>query len=280
MRVYAHAKINCALNVVGKRSDGYHELDMLMQSVSLYDVLNLSEAPRFSARCGTRPLGADDLIVRAANAYFQSTGLNSDVSINVQKNIPAMAGLGGGSADAAGVLLGLERMFAPLGARERNAIALSLGADVPFCLMGGLARARGIGEKLRPLSPPVYALLLLKPSGGVSTAEVFRTLTLPCPRADVDAAEAALPGGVHSLAPHLANALEPRATELLPEIAVIKSWLLSHGALGASMTGSGSCVYGLFASLDAAAEVQKQAPRQWWSAAVQTCAQGVEIVEE
>ena len=178
MIVEARAKINWTLEIKGVRPDGYHLLDMLMQPVTLSDELTLIPAEGISLRCESGPgIPCDrrNLAWRAAEALRRETGCGLGVDILLRKRIPSGAGLGGGSADAAAVLLGLNRLWHLGLTRERlESIGLTLGADVPFCVRGGLTRVEGIGEKLESLGqvPPLH-LVILQPCEGLSTAEIY-----------------------------------------------------------------------------------------------------------
>lgn len=256
MRVNAFAKINWTLDIVRKRPDGYHDLDTLMQSISLHDTLEIERSDSIEVRvdCAGVPNGTANLAHKAARAYFAAAGIDGGADIHITKEIPSAAGLGGGSTDAAAVLCALEQLYAPLGEKKLREAAVSIGADVTFCLFGGLARATGIGEILEPHAAGKIWLLLVKPESGVPTAEVFSRLSLPPkrrPKTD-EALDALKSGDVQKLPSCLFNALEPVAAEMAPEILEIKAALIQKGALGASMTGSGSCVFGIFESEDKA----------------------------
>lgn len=249
----APAKLNLTLDVLGRRADGYHELCSIMASASLYDEIDLAPAREISLTwegCMPAPRPEKNTAYLAARAFFAQTGQACRIHIN--KRIPGQAGLGGGSADAAAVLRGLQRLYGGIEDEALFSLARAIGADVPFCLLGGCALAEGIGEKLTPLPAPQLHLVLLKGRGGVSTPALFRSLALPLPHPDTPAALAALSGPAERLAPFLQNALEGPATSLLPEIGRLKARLLAAGALAAFMTGSGACVAGLFPSESAA----------------------------
>ncbi len=257
IEVAARAKINWTLDILGKRADGYHELDMLMQTVTLADTLLLGEADELSLTIGRgvrmRP-NEDNLVLRAARALAQHAGISRGAAITLEKRIPIGAGMGGGSADAAGVLVGLNALWGlGLGMDALERIGLTLGADVPFCVRGGLARATGVGEQLTPLNiaRPIW-LVSVQPCRGLSTRDVFGTFRLdavdPAVRPDNDAAAAALAqGDLAALAHSMGNVLEPVAVSLRPEIGEALARLRALGAIHAQMTGSGSAVYGIFA---------------------------------
>ena len=243
---YAYAKLNLTLGVLARRADGYHSLDTLMQSVSLYDTVSAERAGDILVTAVGMRLPYDNTVRRAAERYCALVG--GGAHIRVIKRLPSRAGMGGGSADAAAALRCLDALYGRLDEETIGRIALSVGADVPFCLHGGLCRAQGIGEALTPLAAAKKMYFVVaKPARGVSTRALFSALTLPRALPDTGAAMAALArGDLPALGKLLTNALQPPAAALVPEIGAIREALLSAGALGASMTGSGSAVFGLF----------------------------------
>lgn len=255
MVVKARAKVNLSLDVTARRSDGYHELDMLVQSVSLYDIIKVERGRGLQLR-GDMARSRDNLCARAALAYCGAFDLPPDFTITLQKHIPLCAGLGGGSADAAAVLYCLER-FCQKAGDKLPLLALQVGADVPFMLTGGFARAKGVGEALTHyLSPRMYFVGLM-PETGASTKAVFSQFSLEKKGVSPDTdglLAAVLAGDLPAAAQRMQNVLEPVTTALLPEILQLKKALLGQGALAAIMTGSGSLVYGLFENKTAAAK--------------------------
>lgn len=241
-------KINWSIRVLGKRADGYHELDMLLNSVDLYDevTLTLSDRPGVRLSCPGAPEGPDNLAWRAAGLLLPE-GLGVDIAI--AKGIPLAGGMAGGSADAAAVLLGLNRLLGgPRSPRELAELGLSLGADVPFCLAGGCQRAQGVGERLTPVDLPAYHLVLLGSGATLSTARVFGALTPPYAPGDIGAVAAALAAGdAGGAAAVWFNALEAASLPLCPAVGRAMDDLLAAGAVGARMSGSGPTVFGLFA---------------------------------
>lgn len=249
----ACAKVNLTLGVTGRRSDGYHTLDSLMVTTDLCDDVTVTRCREVIVTCTGMFLPYRNTLRAAAERYRALTGRGA--RIHVYKRIPAEAGLGGGSADAAAVLRGMQRLYGEAEERDLYDIALRVGADVPFCLQGGLCRAQGVGEVLTPfrLGAPLH-LVLAKPAAGVSTRALFERLNLPQPLPDTARAMAALScGDVRALGPLLCNALQAEAEALVPEIGTLRQRLLALGALGACMTGSGSAVFGLFETPEAAA---------------------------
>jgi 4-diphosphocytidyl-2-C-methyl-D-erythritol kinase len=242
----AYAKLNLTLGVLYKRSDGYHALDSIMQSIDLFDTVTIERAGDVLVTSTGMLLPYDNTVRRAAERYRALTGRGAH--IRVEKRIPAEAGLGGGSADAAATLLGMLQLYGEADEPTLMELGAAVGADVPFCMRGGLQRAEGIGELLTPLNGMELFFVVAKPEQGVSTKRLFSMLKLPRKMPDTTACIAALAGGnPAALAPLLYNALEEPATELSPEIGAVKQTLLDAGALNASMTGSGSAVFGLFA---------------------------------
>ena len=272
MLLSARGKINWALAVTGRREDGYHTLDMLLQSVTLEDGLEILPAESLTLQVsGPQRVtaGENNLILKAAALLAERTGCRRGAFFKLTKRVPMGAGMGGGSADAAAALLGLNLMWElDLPQEELEAIALKLGADVPFCLRGGLARAQGVGERLRSMAgPPVFHLAVTQPGRGLSTPAVFAgfdALDQTPPNPDADAVEQALAKrDPHLLARAMGNALEPAAIRVCPRILDAIQAMEHYGALRAQMTGSGSAVIGLYADEDAAARAV-QALRHIW----------------
>ena len=261
----APAKVNLTLDILGKRPDGYHDLKMVMQTVSLYDTVTVTEtageAVSVSVDRGDLPAGQDNIAWKAADVFFRRTGLpRRGLAIALQKRIPAQAGMAGGSADGAAVLRVLRRLYAPeLPLTELEDMAAEAGSDVPFCVRGGTVLAEGRGERLYDLPPlPACWLALCKPSFGLSTPALFGRVRMPelKYRPDHNAMEQALAAGdLPSVARQLANVFEEVLTaEEAREIRTIEETLLAHGALGAVMTGSGPTVLGLFSQQTRAEE--------------------------
>lgn len=271
MRVKARAKINWTLDITGRREDGYHLMDMLMQPVTLCDDLELLPQAEITLRItGTRMIPEDrrNLAWRAAEALRDATGYAGGAAIHVHKRIPSGAGLGGGSADAAGVLWGLNQLWGTgLTLAELERIGLTLGADVPFCLRGGLARVGGIGEEIRSLAgAPSWPLVIVQPCRGLSTGAVFGAYhAAECvTRPDTDGAERALlSGNLPALVPCLGNALEGVSCAQRPAIGEAIDALLSLGAAGARMSGSGSAVFGVFADGETARCAANELKARW-----------------
>jgi len=241
----AYAKINLTLGVLYKRTDGYHALDSVMQTIDLFDSVTVERASDIVVTSTGMLLPYDNTIRRAAEHYRALTGRGAQ--IRVVKRIPAEAGLGGGSADAAATLNGLQKLYGEVDEKTLYEIGASVGADVPFCMRGGTQRAEGIGEVLTPLRGMKLHFVVAKPKEGVSTKKLFSLLKLPRTMPNTTACMRALSeGNLDALSPLLYNALEEPAIELVPEIGLVKETLLLAGARAASMTGSGSAVFGVF----------------------------------
>jgi 4-diphosphocytidyl-2-C-methyl-D-erythritol kinase len=253
----APAKINLFLRVVGRRPDGYHELHSLMCAVALYDRLVLQMgSPRNEIACTPAGLPGDEtnLALGAATRFNQALVAETrlvplNVSIHLTKRIPVGAGLGGGSSDAAAVLKGLNRHYGrPFGRERMHALALGLGADVPFFIDGRPALVTGIGERLTPYAGlKAMDVVLVYPGFGLSTAEVFQNLNLPLTKSKKKFRYIPFNNRGFSVTHHLHNDLEAGVGAQFPVIADIKAELLKQGAIGSLMTGSGSAVFGLFA---------------------------------
>lgn len=257
LQIKCPAKINLTLDVIDRRSDGYHNLSMIMQTINLYDIIKISvydtKSPSISLLCENKNVPTDDsnLIVRAAKLFFEKTGISAAVEIQLEKNIPVGAGLGGGSSDAAGTLTALNTIFDnPLSKESLAHMAKSLGADVPFFLNGGCMLAEGIGEKLSPLPPLENIFIVLaKPEISISTAHVYKSLVLDdsiC-HPDVKSAIDALHNqDVDKLASVAGNVLESVVLKEHDIIQEYKSIMKEFGAVYSLMSGSGSSVFGIF----------------------------------
>ena len=288
MRIKARAKINWTLDILGHREDGYHLMDMLMQSVSLADTITLTPASEVTISTGGYPkLPANErnLAYRAALALQNATGCQKGAAIHVEKRIPVGAGMGGGSADAAGVLAGLNQLWGTgLNQEQLEAIGLTLGADVPFCLRGGLTRTTGIGEKMVSLPcGRLYDLVVIQPCRGLSTGEVFTAYheKSDIPRPATDNAQRALENGDATLlAESLGNVLQAVSQDMRPPIGEAIALLKQRDAITALMTGSGSAVFGVFGNEQDAREAARSLRGRWPSTFYcRTCQESVLISE-
>ncbi len=263
----APAKINLYLNVAGKRPNGYHDIETVMQSVSLFDRLQITvhDAPaskQIALSCFGLPIvtktDADNLIYRAAVAFFEAMDIpHYNIELSLEKQIPTEAGLGGGSADAAATLLALDHLYKTrLSTEKLCEIGVKLGADIPFCIRRGTVRAEGIGDIMTAIAPmPHCALLIAMPKGGkVSTAEAYRKIDAIGPDADIPYADflcAMEHGDIHEIASKLYNKFELVTPEETGSLALVRM-MQSLGALGVRMSGSGASVFGIFADEPAA----------------------------
>jgi 4-diphosphocytidyl-2-C-methyl-D-erythritol kinase len=267
----APAKLNLYLRVVGRRSDGFHELETIFQAIDLADELTFAPAEELLLTGGSEaaPPGPGNLVLRAALALRAAAACSAGAAIHLQKRIPVGAGLGGGSSDAATTLQALDRLWDLNLPRERLLVlAADLGSDVPFFLLGGAAWGRGRGEVLEPLpGPPSIAFVLVRPPFGVPTPRAYALRRPAAPDAptleDFRAALAA--GDPARLAPALRNDLEAGVFGEWPELADLREELLAAGALGARMTGSGSVLFGLARDRAHAGEIaaRLKAPERW-----------------
>ena len=263
MQINAYAKINLGLDITGRRSDGYHDLRMVMQTIDLHDVITIRAIPEINGSeeegnilvtCNDSSLPVDErnLAFRAAKLLFREFSITDNLEIDIIKNIPVAAGLGGGSADAAAVLKGVNEFFG-LGLSDEELMerGAELGADIPFLINGGTALAQGIGEILEPLGAPLgLTAIVAVPDIMVSTKEVYeeydrREFTGVHP--DIDHLKAAIEmDDIGCIPEFLGNVLESVTIPRYPVIDRIKEIMMSNGAAGALMSGSGPSVFGLF----------------------------------
>ena len=266
--VLAPAKLNLALDVVGLLPNGYHDLDMVMQTITLYERLTLrrAEEVRLHLPGSWVPVNEKNTAVKAARAFFRYTGLAGGVEMEIEKHIPVRAGMAGGSADAAGVLVGLNALYeARLSTSELCALGAGIGADVPFALMGGTCRVQGVGDFLKALPPvPECWFTVVMPDYGVSTPEAFAAYDRvgSSIHPDCGAQEAAIRAGdLDALCAAAGNALEECSGA--KDTGAIKALLREHGAVAALMTGSGAAVFGVFRDEGAARAAAQAAKRRW-----------------
>ncbi len=258
LRIAAHGKLNLTLYITGCRDDGYHTLHTVMQSVGLADELTITPRDESGVlvTCSLDGLcGEGNLAHKAADLFLSKVKSSQGLHIHIEKRIPVAGGMGGGSADGAAVLFGLNHWFHhPFNTEELCQMALSLGADVPFCLLGGTQLATGIGEVLQPLSDlPDCGIVLLKPCKKGSTGEMYRKYDeikgLP-PQEKCGIIDWIERKDIKMIANSLENAFQPLYDDIAIEQAV--SSLMAQGALGACLTGSGPTVFGIFESFSLA----------------------------
>jgi 4-diphosphocytidyl-2-C-methyl-D-erythritol kinase len=267
------AKVNLALEGLGRRSDGYHELSTVMQAVDLFDRLTVERAETITLETSDAALPTDDrnLVVRAARLLREASGVQAGARIVLDKRIPVAAGLGGGSSDAAATLWALNRLWGLRWRQERlMTLAVGLGMDVPFFLGPGRAVGTGRGEVLKAL-PTVggYAMVLVNPGVPLSTQEVYGRVPEGWhakPEGTKRMLEALRTRNAAKVAAALTNHLERWVEPAMPVIGRMKAALLAAGALGAVMSGSGPTVFGVARSLDQARQIQRRVNRAGWSA--------------
>ena len=257
----AYAKINIGLDVLRRRSDGYHEVRMIMQTVDLCDDLLFEKTQQPGIVLKTNndelPVNGDNLICKAAALLFRERGIKEGVKITLTKRIPIAAGMAGGSSDAAATMRGLNELFGMgYSTRELQALGVTLGADIPYCLVGGTMLSEGIGEILTPLpAPPVCHLVVAKPDINVSTGFVYGNLhadTLT-EHPDIEGMiEALKTGSLQGITDRLGNVLETVTVKEYPVIEELKELLWSKGAENALMSGSGPTVFGIFVNREVA----------------------------
>ena len=255
--INAYAKINITLDVLKRRTDGYHELEMIMQSIDIFDSVEVRKTDRGEIRVFSDsskvPEDKTNIAYKAAEKMFDFCGIKSGVDIYINKRIPVAAGLAGGSADGAAVIKAIRALFVPNENIEKfNSLAGSIGKDLPFCLKNGTAFAYGLGDELAYIKPmPESFVVLAKPDIDVPTAWVYKNLDLNkvSERPDTRAVlEAYKKGDMDTILKNTVNVLESVTAEKNPVIKELKSYLISNGALTSSMSGSGPSVYGIFES--------------------------------
>ncbi len=251
----ALAKINLGLDVTGRREDGYHDVRMIMQSIHLYDRVEIkrTKSPKIHVEANLYylPVDENNLVYKAAKLMKEEFQIKGGVRITLQKFIPVAAGLGGGSSDAAAVMVGMNKIF-NLGVKQSRLVELGsrIGADVPFCIMRGTVLAEGIGEKLTQLpAMPKCHILLAKPAISVSTGQVYEQLSLSpeTVHPDIDGiVEQIKQKNAKGVAELMGNILETVTVPEFPVIRDIKDLMMENGAMGAMMSGSGPTVFGLY----------------------------------
>lgn len=288
VKVLARAKINLSLHVTGHAAGGYHQIRTVMQSIDLADELQVTRASATHVEMewaeGTGPIPQrPDLVERALDLYSEAAGKTLNTAVKVLKRIPIGAGLGGGSADAAAALVGMAAIQGAYGEVSLGKIAPQLGADVAFMLEGGCALAEGIGEKLTPQQSSHQWWVIVVPSRGLSTAEVYRRfdeLEIPGVDHTEKILNALMAKDLGRLGVVLCNDLEGAAFDLYPELEELKADVINGGALGAVMSGSGSAIGGLFgsesAALTAGADLERLGVR---ALVTRSAIKGAEVLE-
>lgn len=255
MKLRAFAKINLGLDVIRRREDGYHEVKMIMQTIQMYDQLEIETKKTPGIELTTNlsyiPVNENNLVYKAAKLLMDKYHIKTGISMDLNKFIPVAAGMAGGSSDAAAALVGLNKQFRlGLSMKELMDLGVQIGADVPYCIMRGTALAEGIGEKLTALPPlPPCYILIGKPGVSVSTKFVYTNLKLneETKHPDIDGMVQALKEQeLYGITQRMENVLESVTIPAYPVIREIKEHMLAHGALNALMSGSGPTVFGIF----------------------------------
>lgn len=270
----AYAKVNLGLDVIRKRPDGYHEVKMIMQTVGIYDILTFRKKKghggfpdiSITADSGEIPCDGSNLIYKAAELLIRAYDIKEGADIILNKNIPIAAGMAGGSSDAAAVFHGFNELYGlSMGLEDMKRLGVEIGADVPYCIMGGTALSEGIGEILTPLpAPPAAFLLIAKPDINVSTKFVYENLHVDTLQRhpDIDGMAAALKeGNLKRVADRMGNVLETVTAERYPVISRIKGEMLKWGAENALMSGSGPTVFGIYLEKERAGKAHKAIAR-------------------
>lgn len=266
LKVKARAKINLTLDVLGRRETGYHDVEMIMQQINLYDVVTVSKITEqnIELTCSDGFLPTDDknLAYKAAALMRDRFKLEMGFKIHIEKNIPVAAGLAGGSTDAAAVIKAINTLCnLNLSVKQMQELGFTLGSDIPFCFMEGCAVARGLGELLTPQRGFEHAwMVLVKPGFGVSTKEVYENLSIAdiAEHPNTSQMMSALDRqSRHEILNGLCNVLETVTLKLHPKVSEVKSMLASYGADGVMMSGSGPTVFGFFNNYDRAKSAHK-----------------------
>lgn len=263
----SRAKVNLSIDVLGKREDGYHLVEMIMQTIDLYDKLKITEIEENSILIKSNsldiPLNEDNIMYKAVNLLKNQFNIEKGIEISIEKNIPVAAGMAGGSSNAAAVLVGLNKLWnLGLSENELKDIGLKLGADVPFCITGGSALAEGIGEELTNIKglPEDLNILVCKPNIFVSTKEVYQSLNMdkvkrrPQNKELIDALQKE---DVKFISENMVNVLEEVTSLKYSEIGQIENIMIKNKALGSMMSGSGPTVFGLFDNKDCAIKAKE-----------------------
>ncbi len=250
IKLLCNAKINLTLDITSKREDGYHNIDSIMQSVSVADELTVRKSIKISVDCSKKELnGEKNIAFKAAKSFFDFTGIIGGADIYIEKHIPDAAGMGGGSADAAGVIIALDKIYKTnLSDEQLCAVAKSVGADVPFCLFGGTKRVKGIGEDISDCPDFVSgALLIIKKGNKLSTADMYRRLDQIGARSPntENFVKLLKQGAIEQIANNLSNDFET-----VCDVKYEKQLLLKNGAIGVCLTGSGPSVFGVFKNVE------------------------------
>jgi len=286
LTVLCPAKVNLYLRVLSRRPDGYHDLDSVLHAIGLFDQLLFRPASELRLTCDAQgvPTGPDNLVLRAAQLLRDRFGIRLGAEILLRKEIPVQAGLGGGSSDAAGALIGLCRLWRiETDDTELWSLAAQLGSDVPFFLVGGAARISGRGENATELPPGhQHHLVIIKPDLGIPTASAYEQLDrVPARKRAPPFFDDLFPGMLsEALATHLHNDFEAVLLPLYPELTQIKQALRNAGCLASLLCGSGSAVFGLAPNKEQAETIASQLSSRWpWVRAATTYPYGALLLQ-
>lgn len=288
IKLKSRAKINLSIDVLGKRKDGYHLVEMIMQTIDLYDLIEIQEIQDnqiiLKSDSNEIPLDSNNLIYKAATIIKQEFNINKGVEVYIEKNIPVAAGMAGGSSNAAAILVGLNKLWnLNLSDQKLEEIGLKLGADVPFCINGGAVLASGIGEKLTPIKGLTKdtCILVCKPDLFVSTKEVYECIDSKDIEKRPDnkfLIECLKNEDTVQLAKNMFNVLEEVTVEKHPVIKQIKNTMIKNKALGAMMSGSGPTVFGLYKNKEDAMQCKSILEKKFKQTFVVACEKkGVEV---
>lgn len=258
IKLLCNAKINLTLDITSKREDGYHNIDSIMQSISIADVVQVRKSDKISVECSIKEFsGEKNIAHKALKAFFDFTGIVGGADIYIEKHIPDAAGMGGGSTDAAGVITALDKLYETnLSNEQLCRIAKTVGADVPFCLLGGTKRVKGIGEAVSDC--PRFnggAFLIIKKGNKLSTADMYKKLDeigRQSPNTE-NFVKLLKQGTLEQIANNFSNDFEA-----VCDVEYEKNLLLQNGALGVSLTGSGPSVFGIFKNAESAKLAQEK----------------------
>lgn len=284
----SRAKINLSIDVIGKREDGYHIVEMIMQTIDLYDNIKLKELNEdnivVKSECSYIPLNEDNIVYKAAKLIKEKMNIKKGIEIFIKKNIPVAAGMAGGSSNAAAVLVGLNKLWKlDLSNNELRELGLKLGADVPFCIEGGTALAQGIGEKLTYIKGmnEDIKILVCKPDIFVSTKEVYQSLDInnieKRPNNEL-LIESLKNNDIEFVAKNMVNVLESVTSKKYSDIQAIENIITKNGAIGTMMSGSGPTVFGFFDNEEKALKAKVELLEKYSQVYVVTSSKkGVEI---
>ena len=285
----SRAKINLSIDVLGKRKDGYHLVEMIMQTIDLYDVIKIRELSSddiiIKSNSKDIPLDETNIVYKAINLLRDKFNINKGIEVFLQKNIPIAAGMAGGSSNAAAILVGLNKLWSlNLSELDLQELGLNLGADVPFCISGKTALAKGIGEELTFVKglPKDISILICKPEIFVSTKDVYEGLDLNNIQIrpnNEKLLEYLKEEDISSLAENMVNVLEGVTSNSYIEIKDIENTMMENGALGSMMSGSGPTVFGLYKNREDALSCKKNLLRKYKQVyIVNSSEKGVEII--